>query len=541
MEGGLIVQLMRRRNKDSPAPAEVPTPTTAVGVGREIPPADPLTAYLVEVARPVVLDEVDLASPALDELRGEGVEVVVPLVSQGELMGAMYLGRRLSDQPYSAEDRRLLGGLATRVAPAMRVAQLVAERERETKERERIHQELQVAALIQQTLLPKDLPDIDGWRVDAFYRPARAVGGDFYDFIALEGGKIGIVVGDVTDKGVPAALVMATCRSQLRAAALDHDDPGAALAAVNEQLVPEIPPSMFVTCCYAILEPSSGRLVLANAGHNPPYVRTGDGVKEIRATGMPLGLLPGMTYETVAYTVEPDSIIVFTSDGVTEAHGTGGEMYGFGRLLGRVGRLRPGADVVTALIGDLETFTGPDAEQEDDITLVAVSRLGQAAASAAVFVTDRLVTEFSLRSEEGTERQAMALVDAAVADLGLDGRTRERLGTAVSEAVMNAIEHGSQGDPDAPVDVAVRADADRVRVTVRDRGAGPADVVPTPDIEAKLAGEQSPRGWGLFLIEKMVDDVRSTVIDGHHVLELSIDREPTGVPPAETRTDDRPR
>ena len=164
---------------------------------------------------PLELDSVDFESEALQAMRDRGVELIVPLIGQGELLGALYLGPRLSDQPYSTDDRHLLGSLASQVAPAMKVAQLVREQQAEAKERERIQQELQVAALIQQTLLPKELPAIPGWHVDAFYRPARAVGGDFYDFITLDDGRLGVVIGDVTDKGVPAALVMATCRSML--------------------------------------------------------------------------------------------------------------------------------------------------------------------------------------------------------------------------------------------------------------------------------------------------------------------------------------
>ena len=180
---------------------------------------------------------------------------------------------------------------------AVRVGELVRQQEREIQAREQIERELQVARLIQQTLLPHELPAIDGWEVSAYYRPAREVGGDFYDFIDFEDGKLGIVVADVTDKGVPAALVMATARSVLRSAAAELIAPGRVLARANDLLHPDIPPKMFVTCLYALLDPATGRLEFANAGHNLPYRRTGGGADEILATGMPLGLMPDMTYE----------------------------------------------------------------------------------------------------------------------------------------------------------------------------------------------------------------------------------------------------
>jgi serine phosphatase RsbU (regulator of sigma subunit) len=186
--------------------------------------------------------------------------VAIPLVSQGELVGLLNLGPRLSEQDYSTDDRGLLNTLATQAAPAVRVAQLVREQRIQARERERIEQELHVARLIQQTLLPKELPALSGWQLSVYYQPARAVGGDFYDFLQFEDGRLGIVIGDVTDKGVPAALVMATTRSILRAAAHGEASPGQVLERTNDLLHPDIPPKMFVTCLYAILYPASGLL-----------------------------------------------------------------------------------------------------------------------------------------------------------------------------------------------------------------------------------------------------------------------------------------
>ncbi len=247
------------------------------------------------------------------------MHLIVPLVSQGELIGTLNLGRRLSDQPYSTDDRKLLAGLASQVAPAIRVAQLVRQQEAEAKERERIDQELRVASLIQQTLLPKELPHLSGWEIEAYYQSARAVGGDFYDFIPLEDGRLALVIGDVTDKGVPAALVMATTRTTLRQMATQTSDPGQVLARANESLVPEIPPAMFVTCFYGILNPGTGDIVYANAGHNLPYVRTSGGVVEMRATGMPLGLMTGMNYEVAHARLNPGETVLLTSDGIVES------------------------------------------------------------------------------------------------------------------------------------------------------------------------------------------------------------------------------
>ena len=489
-----------------------------------IPPGDPLETALVSLGRPVEVSELEFDSPALSTIRQTGVKMIVPLVGQGELLGVLYLGHRLSDQVYSADDRRLLKSLSSQVAPAMKVAQLVRTQQTEAKERERIQQELEVAALIQHTLLPKELPSIPGWHVDAFYRPARAVGGDFYDFIDFGRGRQGVVIGDVTDKGVPAALVMATCRSMLRAAAQQEVSPGKVLADVNDNLVDEIPPAMFVTCLYAIIDTTGGEVVLANAGHNLPYVRSGDGVVELRATGMPLGLMPGMTYDEKVYQLGDGDVMVLTSDGITEAHNPDHEMYGFARLMGRVARKVKSGDVCGAIVNDLEHWTGEGAEQEDDITLVVITRTASADVAATVFddvSADETLATFQIPSIEGNEVLAIRKVAGVVESLDLLPTDVERLKTAVGEAVMNAIEHGNEFNPDLSVTVEVRVADAAVRVRISDHG-GDKEIpdAETPDLEAKLAGDQTPRGWGLFLIEKMVDEVRSDRQNGTHTVEL---------------------
>jgi serine phosphatase RsbU (regulator of sigma subunit) len=170
----------------------------------------------------------------------------------------------------------------------------------EIHERERVEQELEVARSIQQASLPKDVPTLEDWQISPYYRPAREVGGDFYDFHLLPEGRLGVVVGDATGKGVPAALVISTTCGmlQLDAQALGSSSPGEVLAQVNETLVARIPTNMFVTCFYGILNPEDGTLRYANAGHDPPYMRRSDAAAdELRARGMPLGLMAGMGYE----------------------------------------------------------------------------------------------------------------------------------------------------------------------------------------------------------------------------------------------------
>jgi serine phosphatase RsbU (regulator of sigma subunit) len=378
---GFWQSLFGRDEKQEPQD-EVPEPVVEAAPQEAVPeveiaPNDPIVAYFASASGVVEIDKLDLDSPALRAMKAADIKVVVPLVSQGELIGLLNLGPRLSQQEYSADDRKLLNDLATQTAPAVQVAQLVRQQQQQAQERERIEQELRIARLIQQTLLPKHVPDRPGYEVAAYYQPAREVGGDFYDFLEFEDGHLGIIVGDVTDKGVPAALVMATTRTMLRAAAQRLDSPGAVLRQVNDVIVTDIPPNMFVTCLYAILDPRSGRLRYANAGQDLPYQRhkgrSGDAT-ELRATGMPLGLMPGMFYEEKETVLEAGDSVLFYTDGLVEAHDPRRDMFGIPRLEGFIGAHPGGAPMIDFLLSELARFTGEEWEQEDDITLVTLQR-----------------------------------------------------------------------------------------------------------------------------------------------------------------------
>src|SRR5215203_4099003 len=341
----------------------------------EIAPDDPIVAYFRSAGGAVDVDKLDLDSPALQAMKAAGIKMVVPLVSQGELIGLLNLGPRRSQQEYSADDRALFNNLAIRAAPAVRVAQLVRQQQGEAQERERIEQELRIAGLIHQTLLPKAVPEPPGWQVAVYYQPARELGGDFYDFIDLPDGRLGLVVGDVAGKGVPAAIVMAITRTLLRAAyRMGSPAPGEILEQVNNILYRDIPANMFVTCLAALLDSRSGRLQYANAGHDLPYVRHADGVGRLRARGMPLGLMPNMSYEQKEITLEPGESILLYSDGLVEAHNPQREMFGFPRMQGFVGAHPDAATLIDSLLAELERFTGEEWEQEDDITLLTLQR-----------------------------------------------------------------------------------------------------------------------------------------------------------------------
>ena len=246
--------------------------------------------------------------------------------------------------------------------------------EQEIRERERVEQDLRVARSNQQASLLKEVPELEGWQIAPFYQPAREVGGDFYDFHLLPEGRLGLVAGDATGKGVPAALVMSTTCGMLRLAAQGSSSPGQMLRGVNEVLFPNIPSNMFVTCFYAILEPRSGRLSYANAGHDLPYLHRNGEAEELRARGMPLGLMPEMSYEEKETILHSGEAALLYSDGLVEAHDPAGDMFGFPRLRALIAEHGEKRSLGDVLLEELYSFTGERWEQEDDITLLTLRR-----------------------------------------------------------------------------------------------------------------------------------------------------------------------
>jgi serine phosphatase RsbU (regulator of sigma subunit)/CHASE1-domain containing sensor protein/anti-sigma regulatory factor (Ser/Thr protein kinase) len=397
-----------------------------------------------------------------------------------------------------------------------------------------VEQELGTARSIQHALLPKDLPKLEGWKIAYHYQPAREVGGDFYDFLRLDDGRVGLVIGDVSGKGIAAALVMANTQSVLRAVARRGNvAPGRVLAEANEVLYAYIPSGTFVTCFYGVLDLENGRLVYANAGHDPPYSQRGGDEQELRARGMPLGLMPDMPYEEKEAVLAAGDDLLLYSDGLVEAHDTKGDMFGFPRLrrLIMAQSTGSGEELIDVLLAELTSFTGADAEQEDDITLVTLERSKARVRdletplqpdAIAGDVDLRVLADFTLSSEPGNERPAMEKVADAVKELPLSGQRLSRLKTAVAESTMNAMEHGNGYDPEIPVRIQVWLLKERLLVRIIDRGSGPLSSLTAkgPNLEAKLENLQTARGWGVFLIERMVDEVRVSGNPDHHTVEL---------------------
>jgi serine phosphatase RsbU (regulator of sigma subunit) len=337
-------------------------------------PTDPLVAYFLCNPGVMRINRAHLDSPALRDLRAAGMELSVPLISQEELLGLLNIGPSLSGRQYSRDERTLLTRIATHAPSALRVASMVQAQEHLVREQERLEQEIRTAHFIQQSLLPKLVPTLPGWQITPYYQPAREVGGDFYDVLQFDDGRLGLAIGDVSGKGVPAALVMATTSTMLRTVVREMASPGEVLARVNDLLLADSPPNVFVTCFYALLDPSSGRLHYANAGHEVPDRRSDDGVIELHATGMPLGMMPGSRYEEYEAMLLPGESLLFYTDGLVEAHNPQREMFDYPRLAALIAGYPGSSSLIEFLLNALARFTGEQWEQEDDVTMMVLSR-----------------------------------------------------------------------------------------------------------------------------------------------------------------------
>ena len=292
---------------------------------------------------------------------------------RGELMGVAPSGRELTNRAIVIH-RFVEGKIAEEWGLGTLGSKLRGQRlEHERIERERVDQELQVARDIQLGSLPEGVPTLEDWQIDTYCQPAKEVGGDFYDFLQLGDGRVGFVVGDATGKGVPAAIVTTATAAYLGAVAAASDSsPGEALALANEALFARIPANMFVTCFYAVLDPESATLAYANAGHDLPYLHRNGDAEELRARGMPLGMMPGMGYEEGEVSLAEGECVLFHSDGLVEAHNPKGEMFGFPRLRALVAEHGKERSLRNLLLEELYSFVGESWEQEDDITLLTL-------------------------------------------------------------------------------------------------------------------------------------------------------------------------
>jgi len=313
--------------------------------------------------------------------------LAVPVARSGQPIGALVVNTR-APRDFGDDDVRLLQLMANQAAIAIETARL----QEHALAEQRLRKELELARQIQASFLPQELPQLAGWEFGAHYASAREVGGDFYDFIPLrnpstgatdapdafpEGGsRLGMVIADVSDKGVPAALLMALCRTLIRAVTVSGRSPAEAIRRANELLLSESRTDQFITLFYAVLDPESAALRFVNAGHNPPLMVCGETVVSLCAPGMALGIMQPIPLTETEVRFAPGDVLVMYTDGVTEALDARKDEFGVERLtrVAVANRARSAQDIVNAIVDAVHTFTG-GREAFDDISIVVLRRV----------------------------------------------------------------------------------------------------------------------------------------------------------------------
>lgn len=258
--------------------------------------------------------------------------------------------------------------------PALGVALLLRQRNTDILQREQSDQGIRVASLIQRTLLPKQIPMVPGWSIKLHHQPCPGVGGDFYDALLLPDGRLMIALAHIADRGVTTAVVMATTRAAIHSAANRRLTPAEALVSINALLCSELDAGDSVRCMVAILDPSSGNLSLAIAGHSPPYVPDARRA-EFKLDGMPLGRNLNAKYEQVDTVIKPGEGLVFVGEGLISAKNDRGQVLGNERLQAVLDGLGAGGErTVGRLLVELSEFVGPGREQVDDVTIISLDR-----------------------------------------------------------------------------------------------------------------------------------------------------------------------
>jgi sigma-B regulation protein RsbU (phosphoserine phosphatase) len=309
---------------------------------------------------------------ALESLESQ---LLLPLALNQKILGILSLGPKQSEAPYSSDDVRLLGSVATQTGLALENSRLTTEIANEVAQRERVNRELEIAREVQERLFPQELPQFPGLDYAGSCRPALGVGGDYYDFIQLSETELGIAIGDVSGKGIPAALLMASLRASLRGQIIRHEpDLAQLMSNVNTLIYEGSTSNRYATFFYAQYNTSTRVLTYVNAGHNPPLIlRQPSEVIHLEASGPVVGMLPNLPYEQSSVTLKPGDMVVAFTDGISESMNSNGDEWGEDQLIRSAWTCTslPAEKAMRRLVVAADEFAA-GARQHDDMTIVVL-------------------------------------------------------------------------------------------------------------------------------------------------------------------------
>jgi len=313
-----------------------------------------------------------------EALRELQTQLLLPVEMNSRLLGVISLGPKKSEAPYSQGDLQLLSAVASQTGLALENADLSEKIRSEIAQRERVNRELEIARDVQQHLFPQKLPCVDGLDFAGYCRPAEGVGGDYYDFVRLTDGCMGVAIGDVSGKGIAAALMMASLQASLRGQTIKPAETlGEMVGLINKLVYEASAENRYATFFYAEYNPQTRVLRYVNAGHNSPMIlRQANGNSEIIRLsdgGMVIGLFPDCKFRESRVVLAPGDVFLAYTDGISEAMDSSDEEFGEDRLIAALGehKARTAADLISEILERVDRFTA-GAKQHDDMTLVAV-------------------------------------------------------------------------------------------------------------------------------------------------------------------------
>ncbi len=485
---------------------------------------DPQTDLVLTDINMPVMDGLALLS-RITELDSTIKTVVISAYSDmGNIRTAMNRGAYdFLTKPIDFED------LTTTINKTAQHAQMLKQALREREQLSAIQQELNVATRIQQSILPSEFPPFPGVKEFDLYAemiPAREVGGDFYDFFLLDQDRLGLAIGDVSDKGVPAAIFMAVTRTLLKSIALAGPRPSDCLRQLNQFLAAENASCMFVTICYGIFNIRSGEFEYCNAGHNPPVLvaPSGDTSQLTAAGGIAAGIMEDAAYQSATIRLKPGDSLFFYTDGITEAINGDNGFFSVERLqscLQRAGDASP-REMIETVADAVRDFAG-EAPQSDDLTMLAIKRLIDAAEPEQSKRSNPMPEPLTITINNDLSK--IEPVSKVIADFisqhGLPAKIAFDLNLALDELLTNTILYGYEDErKDHVIRIRVSIVEDVIELTLEDDGRpfNPLEA-PPPDLGAALT-DRPAGGLGIHLVRSLTDQIEYQRSEGKNLLTI---------------------
>ncbi len=421
----------------------------------------------------------------------------VPLKIRGEVIGVIQvINKMIKPFFFSAEELEMLITISSSAAVAIDTAKM----HKIILKRETLERDLKLAREVQASFLPQELPIIKNYKFAASNQPAHEIGGDFYNFFKLPANKLGIVLGDVSGKGISASLFMARLTSDLQYYTLLYPEPKELLTQMNKVLCERAKKGMFVTLVYMLLDTQENRLLIANAGHGCPIFSNIEGTKLLcheNIKGLPLGIIEDAEYDQEIFLLGEDSSVIIYTDGVIEAKNYDGKLFGMERLLEEIKTCPNDPDfIIKQIIKKVDDFTITQG-RSDDLTLLVFSQHNEKKIKPVCL---------SIKSHPENLRSVRSLITNVLLTIKVSEQDSQNIILAVVEACSNIIKHGYKNDYNQKIDLTINVKAKILTISIIDKGLK-FDI---NSFEPRDVSKVRPGGLGVHIIKQVMDMVEYT-------------------------------